>query len=80
MMFDGWYDTNGNLIATSRNGTMIMDGSHVVEARWHQDYTIPFVIVTLLTLVAAFKYGMRKKCVSDSSQPMWSNNTLSIYH
>ena len=62
MMFDGWY-TNGSLIATSKNGTMIMDGSHVVEAHWHQDYTIPAVIVILLSLVAAPQYFMRKKCV-----------------
>lgn len=33
MMFDGWYDANGSLTTPSRNGTMIMDSSHVVEAR-----------------------------------------------
>jgi len=55
MTFDGWYDENGTLITTSRTGTMILDSSHVVEARWHRDYyTIPVVFLLLLSLIGAF--------------------------
>ncbi len=67
MMFDGWYDANGSLITTSRNGTMLMDSSHVVEAHWHHDYTVPVVAIILLGLVTVFKYRMRKKCTPNSS-------------
>ena len=62
MMFDGWYDENGKLITTSRIGTMNMDSSHLIEARWHQDYIIPVaIIIVLLSLIAALIYR-RGKC------------------
>jgi len=60
MMFDGWYDENGKLITTSGTGTMIMDSSHVVEARWHQDYTVPVALIILLSLIVALKYRRGK--------------------
>ena len=68
LLFDGWYDANGTLLTTSGKGTIVMGSSHVVEARWHQDYTIPVVAATtLLSLVAAFKYRKKSKCVTKSS-------------
>jgi hypothetical protein len=60
MVFDGWYDENGKLITTSRTGTMIMDSSHAIEARWHQDYTVPVAVIILLSLIAVLKYRRGK--------------------
>ena len=65
MIFDGWYNENGTLITTSGNGTLIVDSSHVVEARWHQDYTVQVAIMIVLSLTAVFKYLTRNRRMND---------------
>jgi len=54
LKFDGWYDANGSLITPSGSGAILMNSSHVIEARWHQDYTVPVTIITLLGVAVLF--------------------------
>ena len=62
--FSGWYDQNGILITTLRNGSVVMNSSRVLEARWHADYTLPYIAVAIavgLTVTLIVVYRCRKR-------------------
>ena len=55
-VFDGWYDENGNLIATSATGSIVMDRSHILHAKYHltSTATTTATTATTATLVLGF--------------------------
>jgi len=59
--FQGWYDS-GQLITTVGNGSIQMNSSHSIQARWYANYTIPaaLVISALILLGYAMVSYMRK--------------------
>jgi len=59
-VFDGWYK-DGAYITNSRSSSITIDGSHLLQARWHQDYTGLIVLLTLLGLAAFVLIYRRKK-------------------
>ncbi len=44
--FDGWYE-DGVYRGTSSTISIVMDAPHMLQLRWHQDYTIPIAILIL---------------------------------
>jgi hypothetical protein len=48
--FDGWYK-DGAYLASSTSISIPMVKPHTIQLRWHQDYTIPISIVTILALL-----------------------------
>ncbi len=50
-VFDGWFK-DGAYVTNSRSSSITIDGPHSLQARWHQDYTAPIAILTLLGLAA----------------------------
>jgi hypothetical protein len=58
--FDGWYE-NGVRFATSASGSIVMDRPHTLQLRWHQDYTIPIVIVAIVALALVMAWVVKRK-------------------
>ena len=50
--FKGWYE-NSTLITTSSNGSLQVDASHVIEAAWEPDYSMPIVVLGASVAVLA---------------------------
>ena len=63
--FDGGYE-DGSPLASSTKVSIVMDRSHALELRWHQDYTIPIAIVASLVLVALVAAVIVKRRSSKS--------------
>ena len=62
--FSGWYNQNGILITNLGSGSILMDSSHVLEARWHADYTLVYVaVITVGLVVVLFVVYSRKRRV-----------------
>jgi len=60
--FSGWYDQNGTLITNLGSGSIMMDSSHVLEARWHTDYTLLYIaIIAVGSGVVLFVVYSRKR-------------------
>ncbi len=62
-VFDGWYK-DGAYLTNSRTSSITMDGPHSLQARWHQDYTIPLgilILLSLLVLVLIYRRDRRKR-------------------
>ena len=51
--FQGWYD-HDQLITTSRTGSIQMNASHLIQARWYGNYTIPAAIVISMLLLLSY--------------------------
>ena len=49
--FRGWFE-NGQLIATSSNATIQMNGAHTLTAEWSTDYSIPIIIAVVIATIA----------------------------
>ena len=49
-VFDGWYDENGNLIATSATGSIVMDRSHILHAKYHLTSDLSYLLLQPLQL------------------------------
>jgi len=66
--FGGWYDQNGTLKTTLGSGSIMMNSSHVLEARWHADYTLSYVAIIAVGLaVVLFVVYSRRRRVRGSS-------------
>ena len=68
MIFRGWYDEAGNFVTSSGTGSIVMNSSHSLEARWIKlDYAIPLAVVVLFG--SAVVIGMRRRLnhTSESS-------------
>ena len=73
MIFRGWYDEAGNLVTYSGTGSIVMNRSHNLEARWTRlDYAIPLAIVALFgTVVIVIR---RKHNHNSKSNPTTQEN------
>ena len=66
-VFDGWYDENGNLITTSPTGSIVMDESHTLTAKWHETFQLPFtlavaaILIIFASVVLMFRARKRRK-------------------
>ena len=66
--FQGWYD-RGQLITTAGNGSIQMNSSHSIEARWYTNYAIPVALV--ISALILLSYAM----VSYKRKPRRSNRS-----
>jgi hypothetical protein len=72
MIFDGWYDESGALVTTSQTGAILMNGPHILEARWQPNYIVlggGFLLV--ITLVAVIpKRRSKAKSEDETTRPI----------
>ena len=68
LAFSGWYDQNGTLITNLGSGSIIMNSSHVLTARWHADYTLLYVAIIAvgLAVILFVVYSRRKRARGSS--------------
>ena len=56
MTFNGWYDEYGNLVTALQNGTILMDGPHILVAQWQPNYVVLggglVLIMIVLTVIS----------------------------
>lgn len=66
LLFSGWYDRNGILITHQGRGSIVMNSSHVLEARWRADYTLPYVAIATGLVVLLFVVNRYRKLIRGS--------------
>jgi hypothetical protein len=61
-VFDGWY-RDGDHLTNSRSVSIVMDGPHSLQARWHLDYTIAIALLIApgLLIVVLIYWRARRK-------------------
>jgi len=58
--FTGWFE-GGRLITNARSGTIQMTSPHTLTASWRVDYTIPIIILSIITFVLGAAFLMVKR-------------------
>lgn len=74
MVFDGWYDESGNLVTTMQTGTILMDGAHILEARWQSYYLIlggGFILIMVLLAVISKRRSQKNVQMFRTRRVCW---------
>ena len=59
--FQGWYD-NDQLMTVSETGSILMNASHSIQARWYGDYAVPVgLIISTLILLSYAIVSLKRK-------------------
>jgi ribosomal protein L40E len=82
-IFRGWYDETGNLVTNAGTGSIVMNRSHSLEARWVRlEYAIPLTLLALFGSVVVI--GIRRRHNHTSAPNMVTkeseNNPSELRH
>jgi hypothetical protein len=83
MIFRGWYDEAGNLVTYAGTGSIVMDHSHSLEARWTRlDYAIPIAVLLLFSsvVIGIHRHNVSKRTpTSKSNSISQENGPFTVY-